>query len=149
LENLFQDGVITSENPVDLSSICLLALKAELQTEGIRAARELINLEASANYPALARQCRVIQSDTCMVVVDPEVALSVRKGKPLSSAEVIRNSVQMYHTRIEALGFSSPIRPDSNVYQLPESWAYDPDFSGYMAEYLRQREAAIPNGYFL
>ncbi|MEM7013958.1 MAG: hypothetical protein AAF585_21065, partial [Verrucomicrobiota bacterium] len=110
----------------------------------------LIGFEADANYPEVANQCRVIQSDTRIVVVDPEIAERIRRRKPVLRLEVIRNSVQMYHTKIEKPEFGLPrIRSDLDIYRLPESWDYDPDFLGYMADVIRLHAASEANGYFV
>lgn len=148
LKALFSEDHISSDKPADLTSICLQALSSEFRAGTQETAAKLIKMEGEANYPDVARNCRVIQSDTRTIVVDPEIAERIRMRKPVSRIEVTKNSVQMFHTKIEKLGIP-PVRSDLDIFQLPESWDYDPDFLGYMAETIRLSDAEIGGDYFL
>lgn len=147
LESLFRQKIISADTPCDLSAICLAAMKAEFRAGTQATAANLINLENEENYPELAKQCRVIRSDTRTIIVDPDIVKRIKNRETVSSLEVSRNSIQMYHTKIEKFRFT-PLRPDLDIYQLPESWDYDSDFLGYMADAVRRNESAIPSGYY-
>lgn len=148
LFDLGERGGISSENPNDFASICYAALKAEFRAGKQQSAFELIQMEAEANYPEVAKRCRVIQSDTRTIVVDQQIAERIKMRIPVSRLDVTRNSVQLYHTKIEKLGIPT-IRNDLDIYCLPEGWKYDPDFLGYMANELRTDKASISGGYFI
>jgi CRISPR-associated endonuclease/helicase Cas3 len=151
LQSLFElgsDGGISSDNPNDFTSICYAALKAEFRAGTQATAADLVCLEHDANYPEVAKKCRVIQSDTRTIVVDLQIAERIRLRRPVSRLEVTRNSVQMYHTKIEKLGIPL-IRSDLDIYRLSDSWDYDPDFLGYMAEPLRLAAKELPSGFFI
>lgn len=148
LEALFANGDISHEKPCDLSAICLAALKEEFRAGTQATAADLIRVEHEANYPEVAKQCRVIQSNTRTIVVDSQIAERIRMRKPVPRLNVIRNSVQMYHTKIEKLGIPQ-IRPDLDIYRLPDSWDYDPDFLGYMSDTIRSDTAKILHDYYI
>lgn len=148
LVSLFANNDFSPNKPSDLSAICLAALKAEFRAGTQDAAANLIQTENDADYPEVAKQCRVIQSDTRTIIVDPQIAHRLKNHKPVTRLEIGRNSVQMYHSKIDRLGIPL-LRPDLDIYQLPKSWAYDPDFLGYMAEPLRFVQSEIPDGYYV
>lgn len=151
LQALFElgdEGGISSENPNNFTSICYSALKAEFRAGMQLTAAHLIQQESRANYPEVAQQCRVIQSNTRTIVVDSQIAERIRMRKPVLRLDVIRNSVQMYHTKIEELGIPQ-IRHDLEIFQLADSWDYDPDFLGYMSDTVRSDTAKIPHGYYI
>jgi CRISPR-associated endonuclease/helicase Cas3 len=148
LQTLFDEEIISSKTPNDFATICLAALKAEFRAGMQLTAAEIVELETHANYPEVAKQCRIIQSDTRTIVVDPQIAERIKMRKPVSRLEVTRNSVHMYHTKIEKLGIPQ-IRSALDIYRLPDSWDYDPDFLGYMADSIRSHAASIHDGYFI
>ena len=148
LELLFSNGRISPEKPCDLAGICLAATKAEFRAGAQLNALELVSAESDRDYPKVSQACRVIQSETKTVVVDPHIIARLKMYETVPPLEVVRNSVQMFGTKIEKLGLS-PVTSDSDLFCLPESWDYDPDFLGYMAEVIKLSESAIPFGYFI
>ncbi len=149
LGELFAAGMITAEIPADLGRICLSAMKMEFKTGTQIKALEPVRAERDYDYPKVAELCRVIQSDTRTVLVDRELAKKVRIGIPVPSTEIIRHSVQVYPHKIANLGFEPVIPGNEELYMLPESWTYDPECYGYMAEWLAMQEVKIPGGYFI
>lgn len=149
LGELFAAGMITAETPADLGRICLNAMKMEFKTGTQIRALEPVRAEKDFDYPKVAELCRVIQSDTRTVLVDRELAAKVRIGIPVPSSEVVRHSVQVYPHKIANLGFEPVIAGSEELYVLPESWTYDPECYGYMAEWLAMQEVRIPGGYFI
>lgn len=148
LELLFANGRIGPHKPCDLADTCLAAMKAEFRPGAQQNALDLVRAESERDYPKVAQECRVIQTETKTVVVDPSIIARLKRYEHVLPLEVVRHSVQMFSAKIEHLGLS-PVTSDSDLYFLPESWSYDPDFLGYMAEIVRQSKAAIPAGYFV
>lgn len=148
LERLFADDWISPDSPCDLSAVCRAAMKAEFQPKTQQSALSKVTNEIAMDYPQVAFDCRVIQTETHTVVIDQQMIKRLRKFERISSLEVMRQSVQMYPHKIKSLGIE-PLMGDSDLFCLPESWNYDPDFLGYMAGVIQQTEAAIPSGYFI
>lgn len=148
LERLFADGRIGPDKPCNLANICLAAMKAEFRAGTQRAALDLISAESERDYPRVSQECRVIQTETKTVVVDPGIIARLKRHERVASLEVVRHSVQMFNAKIDKLGLS-PVTSDSDLFFLPESWNYDPNFLGYMAEMVKLSEAAIPGGFFI
>jgi CRISPR-associated endonuclease/helicase Cas3 len=148
LERLFADGRIGPDKPCDLGDICLAAMKAEFRPGAQQTALGLVNAEGERDYPRVSQECRVIQTETKIVVVDPGITARLKRYERVPSLEVVRHSVQMFNAKIEKLGLS-PVTNDSDLFFLPESWNYDPDFLGYMAEMAKLSKAAIPDGFFI
>lgn len=148
LERLFADGRISPAKPCDLADICIAAMKAEFRAGAQRTALDLVSAESERDYPKVSKECRVIQTETKTVVVDPSIIARLKNYERVPSLEVVRHSVQMFNAKIEKLGLS-PVTSDSDLFFLPESWNYDPDCLGYMAEIVKHSEASIPGGYFI
>jgi CRISPR-associated endonuclease/helicase Cas3 len=148
LERLFADGRIGPDKPCDLAVICLAAMRAEFRPGAQQAALDLVRAESERDYPRVSQECRVIQTETKTVVVDPGIIERLKSHEHVPSLEVVRHSVQMFNAKIEKLGLS-PVTSDSDLFFLPESWNYDPDFLGYMDEIVKQTAASIPGGYFI
>lgn len=85
--------------------------------------------ERENNYPKVAEEARVIQSDTRTVIVDREIAAQVIVGKPIPSSVILQNSVQLWSEKIGTLGMES-IRRGSDLYHWPSR--YDPELIGIM-----------------
>jgi CRISPR-associated endonuclease/helicase Cas3 len=148
LERLFADGRIGPDKPCDLGDICLAAMKAEFRPGAQQIALDLINAEGERDYPKVSQECRVIQSETRTVLIDQDMIGRLKRFERISSLEVMRHSVQMYSHKIDKFAID-PIRQDSDLFCLPESWKYDPDFLGYMADIVESEKASIPCGFFI
>ena len=100
----------------------------------------------------MAKLCRVIKNETRLVVIDKDLSRRLQGYERVSRTELVQRSVQMYPSKVDMLGISSIstlFEGSEELYSLPESWEYDPDCYGYMAEVLKMQAAAIPNGYFI
>ncbi len=149
LERLFEDDWISPDRPCNLRAVCLAAMKAEFQSNTQQSALNKVKDEAhEMDYPKVALECRVIQTETHTVVIDQPIIKRLRSFEKVPSLEVMRQSVQMYPHKINSLGIE-PLRADSDLFCLPESWNYDPDFLGYMASFIDKTKAAIPGGFFI
>lgn len=149
LGELFQTDLISPETPADLARICLDAMRMEFKAGTQMKALEPVLAEKDMDYPQVADLCRVIQSETKTVLVDREIAAKVRKGIPVASTDIVRNSVQVYPYKIANLGFEPVMPGGDDLYVLPESWVYDPECYGYMAGWLASQEFRIDHGYFI
>ena len=124
----------------------LLNCKAELSEER---ARNIVKNEEEMEYPSVAAECRVIAENTRTVIIDPCLAESIRNGRRVSKAELLRYSVQMWANRIDRLGLE-PLFPgradqgDGTLYVWTD--AYDPDFLGYMVGVLRNKRFLAEGG---
>lgn len=100
-------------------------------------AKALLKAEREKNYPEVAELGRVIEADTRLVAVDPDLIQRLASRDKVTSRDLLRGSVQMWTHKIAAhhLGTSSG-RPDVYVW----SGAYDPAFLGYMAAVLEWRD---------
>jgi CRISPR-associated endonuclease/helicase Cas3 len=127
LESLLSDGAFERCAPSELAKE---AMRREM-TEGARIRADGIGeAESQMEYPLVDRLCRVIDSDTRLVIIDRLLAERVRNYERVRTTELIRLSVQMRTSRIEDYGLE-PIGPDAELF----AWtaAYDPEFLGYMA----------------
>jgi CRISPR-associated endonuclease/helicase Cas3 len=146
---LFADGRISPDYPADLQSICLQAMQYEFSPKQQVDALQRVKLESGMDYPQVAELCRVIESDTRLVLIDRGLLPPIRGGRKLPHSELIGRSIQLYSTRIANLGFERVLESSDELYVLPEGWEYDPDCFGYMAGWLRQQHAVIPRGFIL
>ncbi len=149
LGELFIADQISPETPADLARICLDAMRMEFKTGTQMKALEPVLAENDMDYPKVADLCRVIQSETKTVLVDRELAAKVRASIPVTSMDIVRNSVQVYPYKIVNLGFEPVMPGGDDLFVLPESWAYDPECYGYMAGWLASQEFRIDHGYFI
>jgi CRISPR-associated endonuclease/helicase Cas3 len=130
LAQLFEEGRVDP-------SQCTEALRRELnsglgQTETL--AQVILQAEREADYPEVAKLCRLITADTRTVLVNPGLIarFEARKHDQFPSArEVLKHSVQIWSSRLDA--GKIPVKPigfDDELW----AWigAYD-NFLGYMA----------------
>jgi CRISPR-associated endonuclease/helicase Cas3 len=128
LEEMLAQGLEVWPSPADAATE---ALRRELVLGGVAArAEELLRAERLRDFPAVARLYRVIDADTRLVVVDPELADDLERGRPCLTRDLLLASVQLWSLRVQQLG----LRP---LHRHPEihRWdgPYEPDFLGYMA----------------
>ncbi len=112
---------------------CTEALRLELRNDrGAQALRieEIERAKKSADYPEVAKLCRIITSDTRTVLVDAKLIERIerrdRQHFP-SWREVMRNSVQIWASRLDASKLPvKPIGPDG------ELWAWIGKYNGFL-----------------
>jgi CRISPR-associated endonuclease/helicase Cas3 len=124
LDRLFQENAV---GPLSSTE----AIRREVQHETIREYSEkLKDREDKWDYPEVAKLCRLIESDTRMVIVDSKTAEALERREPVSGSNLVRKSVQIWATKLENL----PVRPLRGSDEL-FVWVgrYDADFLGYMA----------------
>lgn len=129
LDEMCDHGLLVKLGPDEAASE---AFKREIETgiPGTRAT-DVMNAEKEMDYPTVGKMNRVIDADTKLVVVDTDLADSIRKRHLVSARELLRNSIQIWAQKIEQLALE-PLCQSREIYGLG-SYAYDPDFLGYMA----------------
>lgn len=134
LDKLFNDGVIQKLPPHELAKE---AMRREVTEGGQNKAKEICVAESEMEYPEVAGLCRVIDSDTRIVVIDPLLVKALHNGKHVGYQELLRHSVQIWASKIDKLPVAPVLesrtrRYDSNaLYEWKAS--YDSDFLGYMS----------------
>ena len=93
----------------------------------------IVQSENVLNFPEVEKLCKVIDSDTRLVVVEPECIHAIRSGGDITSREIQRNSVQIWENRLDMLPVED-LGGDGELY----AWTgiYEEDFLGYYAEIL-------------
>jgi hypothetical protein len=131
------------------SELATTAMRREWTSGAEEKAKRLIELEENMEYPTVSKECRVIDADTRIVLIDQSLADVIRKGKKVSKTEIMRYSVQLWANKIEKLALEPVIRgaaksSDMGIYSWP--YEYDPDFLGYMKGVLKLEEFIAAGG---
>lgn len=109
-----------------------LALENELKLSDIsKKVNEIKNSEAQMDYPETARLCRVIEADTRLVIVYPEIVKKIEKGEYVIPQELVNHSVQMWYNKIIMLALEQVKKGHNELYKLG-NYEYDQNFLGYM-----------------
>ena len=134
LDRLFSDAFIETQSPSELAKE---AMRREVTALGEKRAEEIHKAEDGMEYPEVARLCRVIDSDTRLVVIDPGLVEALRQREPVGYRQLLRHSVQIWPGKAAKLPvvpiFSSRTRKNDADTLYAWTAAYDPDFLGYMA----------------
>jgi CRISPR-associated endonuclease/helicase Cas3 len=135
LADIFKDCAKQQRQPSP--SDCTEALRLELRNDrGAQALRieEIERAERAADYPEVAKLCRIITADTQTVLVDQALAKRIESRDRTqfpSWRDIMQNSVQIWASRLDP--GKLPVKP---VGPGSELWAwigkYD-SFLGYMA----------------
>lgn len=149
LDNLFDDALIETQSPSELAKE---AMRREVTAKDEDRARQIRIAEDGMEYPQVAELCRVIDSDTRTVVIDPGLVEALRRGEHVSYRQLLLHSVQIWTDRAAKLPlapvFSSRTRKDDSNILYAWTAAYDPDFLGYMAGVIPLLEG-LQDGYFV
>lgn len=93
---------------------------------------------------------RVIEADTRVVVVDPNILGKLEGFEKVKPQEIINNSIQLWSSKINKLAFQQINNlHSSEIYKLPKDHKYDPDFLGYMEGILSDSDYQIASGYLI
>ncbi|HJT19121.1 MAG TPA: DEAD/DEAH box helicase [Nitrospira sp.] len=134
LDKLFNDGVIEKLAPHELAKE---AMRREVTEGGQNKAKDICVAEDEMEYPEVAALCRVIDTDTRIVVIDPLLVKALRDGERVGYRELLQYSVQIWASKIDKLPVAPVLenrtrRYDSNtLYEWKAE--YDADFLGYMS----------------
>jgi CRISPR-associated endonuclease/helicase Cas3 len=119
-----------------LTELMTYALEQEFKRHsGEDQIKELLGKEQVGAYPEVARLTRLINSDTRLVVVDPGLIATLRRGIPVNRHDLLIHSVQLWCTKIKKLALS-PIGRDEELFAW--EYEYDPEFLGIMDGILKQ-----------
>jgi len=148
VQRLFETNQMNTLSPGELAKQAMLS---ELTEKGKTDAESLIKAENQKDYPTVSRLCRVINTDTRLVVVSKSLAERIRNRTRVNSQELLRLSVQMWTQKIEKgvlpieLLRGKAGEADALYYWTAE---YDPSFLGYMAGALPMLET-VQEGIFI
>jgi CRISPR-associated endonuclease/helicase Cas3 len=132
LNELFKD------NAVDLLS-STEAIRREVQRETIKKRSDNFkDQEQKKNYPQVAKLCRLIDSDTRIVVIDPEIVAALERREKINHSDLVRRSVQIWTNKIKLFP-TKEVRGNSEL--LAWTGSYDAEFLGYMAGVIPLLEA--------
>jgi CRISPR-associated endonuclease/helicase Cas3 len=138
LDGMFDENAF---DQYDLKAIIEKAFAREMTDRKNTRAREILTKEREMEYPDVARLCRVIDSDTRIVLVDRDIAARLRKGCRIAPNELQRHCVQLWASRIESLRLRPLFDMSGDEYGLYVwEYDYDPDFLGYMQGVLQVLE---------
>ena len=138
LDGMFDENAF---DQYDLKAIIEKAFAREMTDRKNTRAREILTKEREMEYPDVARLCRVIDSDTRIVLVDRDIAGRLRKGCRITPNELQRHCVQLWASRIESLRLRPLFDMSGDEYGLYVwEYDYDPDFLGYMQGVLQLLE---------
>jgi CRISPR-associated endonuclease/helicase Cas3 len=113
------------------------AMREELAARGGLGSDPLAKAEGERNYPAVKKHGRVIEADTRIVVVDDRLKKQIAERAAVAFGALLRGSVEIRATKIDKLGLGLlPGRRDLFAWDGP----YEPDFLGYMAGVLRNKQ---------
>jgi CRISPR-associated endonuclease/helicase Cas3 len=145
LEMMFKEGKADANH-------CTEALQRELNLgtgETEITAQNIVQYEKDADYPEVARLCRLITADTQTVLVNQELVAQFEardRAQFPSAKEVMLNSVQVWKTRLPDLD-PRPVGFGDDLFALrPEQ--YD-GFLGYMKGLLLLLDAHNKGGFCL
>ncbi|MDQ2950183.1 MAG: hypothetical protein M3Y27_30305 [Acidobacteriota bacterium] len=130
LRYLFDHDLIGELSPDQLIT---KAMEMEASLYVSKEACELCKYENALNFPEVASRYQVIDSATLTVVIDPDCAESLRFGRRVPPGELVRNSVQLWSTRVRDLALPQ-IEGHEELYRWDRD--YDPDLLGYMVSVL-------------
>lgn len=134
LDQMFDNAFMQTQSPSELAKE---AMRREVTAKGENKASEICKAEDGMEYPDVARLCRVIDSDTRLVVIDPDLVEMLQQRKKVGYRQLLLHSVQIWTHKITKLPISPifPQRAIRNDRDTLYAWtaAYDPDFLGYMA----------------
>lgn len=124
-------------NDTPPSHLASKAMAREFTEGGRRRALELVVAEEQMEYPTVNDLCRVIESDTRLVVVDAKLATSIERKERVSKAELLAYSVQIWVKKINKLGLRK-IDDHYEIYDCSE--CYGSEFLGYMKSVLQNEQ---------
>jgi hypothetical protein len=129
LRQLLNEGAFDRCDP---SELLRMEYQRSLHGSMEQKVQELELLEKDCRYAALQDRYRVIDADTRVVVVVPDLAEKLKMGERVPFVEIIRGSVQIYASKINAL----PCRKIETKRECLWEWTgeYDSSFLGYMAD---------------
>lgn len=133
LKTLFEDKYFEIKDPTE---IVTEAMRRELMSDFgdfEKKSLEIIKQEQVSGYPEVAKLCKVIDADTRLVIIAPEIIEALKRYEKVDPVELICSSVQIRFFKINTKQFSNFCRPLNSHEEIYE-WRgdYDNKFLGYM-----------------
>ncbi|WP_050783273.1 DEAD/DEAH box helicase [Methylobacterium nodulans] len=138
LGRLFKEGAFAADQ-IDPADLVTRAMDRELREKVQAQGDPLTKAERDRDYPSVAALGRVIDVDTRLVVVDPQLKQALEHRAHLPFRTLLNGSVQLWANKIDALGLS-PVHRGHDIFWFP--YRYDPGFLGYMAGVLELEDFA-------
>jgi len=138
LKMLFEEGFFKTKSPTE---IVTESMRRELMSSFgsfEKKSKEIKNKENVKDYPEVAKLCKVIDSNTRLVIIAPEIIDALKNHEKIQPIDITRNSVQIRFYKINSKNFSTfciPFYDNEELYYWKAK--YDGKFLGYM-------EAIIP-----
>ncbi|HBF34996.1 TPA: CRISPR-associated protein [Candidatus Sumerlaeota bacterium] len=117
-------------NHLPPSDVVTVAMREEINRSAKNGKNPLRKAETERDYPMVKELGRVIDADTRLVVVEPELIKKLIDRVPVSFTDLLRGSVQIWAQKIDALKLPQ-LQGRPNIFICPQDW-YDPEFIGYM-----------------
>ena len=134
LDQMFQESLVNTLSPSELAKE---AMRREVTARGEEKMQEISKYEDGMEYPKVAELCRVIDSDTRLAVIAPELIEMLRRGEKVDYKQLLLHSVQIWSYKVSQFPIE-PVFPHGTAQNDADTlyaWtaSYDPDFLGYMA----------------
>mgnify|MGYP001026379287 CR=1 FL=1 len=133
-KQIIEDGLIKK---LTITELVTETIKRELKEDCNDKGDRIQVYEKTHQYPKVAEECKIINTDTRLVVIGKEILEMLENGKKISSSDLIKNSVQIWADQISKLGLDL-IKGHREIYCWFKD-GYDPEFLGYM-KYLLETE---------
>jgi len=95
------------EKALDPAQLVTLAMRKEIKRRGQPSENALLVAEKESRYPETAKYGKVIDTDTCLVVVDRNLRDRIIAREHVSARELLLGSVQVWTNKIDPLGLDS------------------------------------------
>ena len=144
LELFAKNEALCSEND-DLSALCTLALKRELNEQNGLGDTAVLKHEQALEYKKVEDNFQVIGTTSVTVIVDQALKERLENYEPVDWQELQDYSVQIYCFSAAKLG-AEKLKNHQELYYWP--YKYD-DFIGYMAGVLDNKKIDMVGAAFL
>ena len=111
LDQMFQGTFMQTQSP---SALAKEAMRLEVTANHENKQKEICKAEDDMEYPKVAKLCRVIDSDTRLVVIDPAQVEMLNKGKRVGYRQLLLSSVRIWSYKISSLPIE-PVFPDETT----------------------------------
>lgn len=125
-KQLIENGLI---DRLSITELITETMKREIKEEYNEKIEKIMEYERNHQYPEVANICRIIDSDTRLVVMNPEIIKMLENSEKISSVQLIKNSVQIRASKINEL-YLRPIKGYDEIFRWVEN-GYDSEFLGY------------------
>jgi CRISPR-associated endonuclease/helicase Cas3 len=117
-------------NKLSITELVTETIRRELKEDYSEKTEKIQEYERNHEYPEVAEMCKIIDSDTRLVVINPDITRKLENGEKVNSIDLIKNSVQIWAPKINDLRLK-PVNGYNEIFKWPED-GYDPKFLGYM-----------------